>query len=182
MSNVSLNLTDAAFLSGRSLATISRAAREGKLGPIVYKGKRPFVSRAAVEQYRGRSITDAELQTVRDRHSHRQPYLNSEQAFEDAATLAAMDPGTAAYYSDWRDTEWIDHLRKLGITVPSPPAFGPAQPVLDLQNFFTRRQVEQLIANALEQRDREWRDWANSGVVDQALNPHGPLSVNQKPL
>jgi len=168
-----VNLTAAARLVAKSLAQVSRDAAAGLFGPTRKTKAGIFITVAGLSAHFGKQFTDAEIEAA----------AAPKRTLSDEDILARIDPGTASFFGERRDLNWFAHLHRLGIgPVQAPPMSEFVTPVLDYQQFFTRRQVEELLAAALAQRDRQWDDWRFSDLVHQAKNSNGPSPLAVKDI
>lgn len=130
------------------------------------------ISTVEVIQRLGRPLTDVEQQLLEKPRYERKPRPLSDEAWN-----ALVDPGVQRRFAEIRDASWHRHLSASGVKIGAPPIDDLAKIELDNQNFFTREQVETLLANTLDQRDRAWRNWVASDLTEQAQRPNGPAPM-----
>ena len=165
-----INLSVAARLMGCDLSSVSRYAAAGKLGPRkrgAGNKRDVLIEVEAVERHLGRKLSDAEI-------------VAAQGSTPNWSELRiTVDPGVVAHFIESRDDEWRLHLERLGIELEQSPAMPTiAAPLVDQQWFFTRSQVEALLASALAQRDAQWRAFNLNDHVYKAQRPNGPAALD----
>jgi hypothetical protein len=174
MSNTNeITLTHASRLVAKSLAQVSRDAAAGKYGPVRKTKAEVFVTVAGLSAHFGKQFTDADIEAA----------AAPKRTLSDEDFLRTYDPGVVSWFCAQRDGEWLFHLGhrlRLGPIQSCPPPSDLAVPSLDHQRFFSRHEVEELLAAALTQRDAGWRTWINSDLTTQAQNPNGPTPLAVK--
>jgi hypothetical protein len=170
----------AAKLLATSASSISHDIERGKFKDVRRVKGRTDIALSEVVERLGRPLTDDERRLLEQPAYARQA---TPTVLSDADILARIDPGTASFFGELRDRNWLAHLHRLGIgPVQAPPLSEFVTPVLDHQRFFTRAQAEELLAAALTQRDAAWQEWRNSDLVHQAQNPDGPQPLAVKDI
>ena len=170
----SVNTTDASILLGCNVSQASRLATAGKLGTVTRTRQGNMIAVAAIERHLGRKFADADFAALA-----REKTSDIPSTAEIAAWREVIDPGFRSAIVEQRDGEWAAHCLALGITVPPPPLPSIAEPYVEVQDTFTRSQVEQLLDNALQTNDRLWRNWASNSIA-MAEQPSGPRRTKFK--